>query len=485
MGKGDRSVALDYHEATKHSYESLRTTPHFLDWGNQPLPFKLYRNLEPIELPPIGEPVDRPAERLTLDELSRILFHAAGVTKRRQTPGGEMLFRAAACTGALYHVEIYVVCGALEGLDAGVYHYGPKDNVLTQLRHTDTRGVLVSATGPTGNAPSLSQAPVALVLTSTFWRNAWKYRARAYRHTFWDSGTILAHVEAMATMLGLPARSVLGFADDEVNALIGVNADKEAAVAIVALGSGDESVPQTAKPLSPLEPEVVPLSPMEVDYPLIRETHRATSLASGDAAAGWRPPMDEPQRRLAPVANIEAVIRRRGSSRHFARNSISEQAARTVVSVTGPAANLDVPPLCDVYVIVNDVDGLSAGAYFYDRSDGALTCLKEGNFRREARYLDLEQELAGDASVNVYVLASLDDVVARLGERGYRAAQLEGGLRGGRMYLASYALGLGATGLTFFDDAVIEFFSPHAAGKSVMFLLAFGVPAKRKVLYQR
>ena len=33
---------------------------------------------------------------------------------------------------------------------------------------------------------------------------------------------------------------------------------------------------------------------------------------------------------------------------------------------------------------------------------------------------------------------------------------------------------LGATGLTFFDDEVIEVFSPHAKGKSTIFLLAIG-----------
>ena len=42
------------------------------------------------------------------------------------------------------------------------------------------------------------------------------------------------------------------------------------------------------------------------------------------------------------------------------------------------------------------------------------------------------------------------------------------------MYLAAYAQRFGATGLTFFDDEVTEFFSPHAAGKSVMFLVALG-----------
>jgi hypothetical protein len=40
--------------------------------------------------------------------------------------------------------------------------------------------------------------------------------------------------------------------------------------------------------------------------------------------------------------------------------------------------------------------------------------------------------------------------------------------------LAAYAQGLGATGLTFFDDDVINFFSPHAIGKSAIFLIAIG-----------
>ena len=64
--------------------------------------------------------------------------------------------------------------------------------------------------------------------------------------------------------------------------------------------------------------------------------------------------------------------------------------------------------------------------------------------------------------------------LARFGNRGYRAAQLEGGIVGGRLYLAAYALRFGATGLTFLDDEVTEFFSPHAEGKSVMFLTALG-----------
>ncbi|MEX2598586.1 MAG: nitroreductase family protein [Dehalococcoidia bacterium] len=94
--------------------------------------------------------------------------------------------------------------------------------------------------------------------------------------------------------------------------------------------------------------------------------------------------------------------------------------------------------------------------------------------------LALHQSLAGDAAVNIYFLADLSSLLARLGNRAYRAAHLDASITAGRMYLAAYALGLGASGLTFYDDEVTEFFSPHAEGKSVMFLIAIGVPGKRR-----
>jgi len=111
--------------------------------------------------------------------LAEILFLSAGITRRRSYPGGEMLFRAAACTGALYHIDIYVVCGDLADLEAGVYQFSPQDFSLRRLRAGDYRSFLV---GASGEEPSITNAPCVIVSASTFWRNAWKYQARAYRH---------------------------------------------------------------------------------------------------------------------------------------------------------------------------------------------------------------------------------------------------------------------------------------------------------------
>jgi len=131
-------------------------------------------------------------------------------------------------------------------------------------------------------------------------------------------------------------------------------------------------------------------------------------------------------------------------------------------------------------LIVHSVQALKQGAYFFRREGNTLELLKEGEFRADAHHLGLEQELPADACVDIFFLADLNRILERYGNRGYRAVQLEAGAIGGRMYLAAYAQRLGATGLTFFDDDVIDFLSPHAKGKSAIFLLAIGRPLQRK-----
>src|SRR5205085_10034086 len=120
------------------------------------------------------------------------------------------------------------------------------------------------------------------------------------------------------------------------------------------------------------------------------------------------------------------------------------------------------------------VVGVTPGASYYRCASSAIECLKTGDLRSEARHHGLQQNLPGDAAADVFLLTDLDSILERFGNRGYRAIQLEAGIIGGKMYLAAYALHLGATGLTFYDDDVANFFSPHAKGKSAIFLVAIG-----------
>jgi SagB-type dehydrogenase family enzyme len=515
-------TAWNYHEATKHSYTSVRTNPRFLDFGNQPLPFKIYPALEPSRMPTevrqtgvaalsaiAGSVAAGPNTALDLDAVGQLLYLSAGITRQRKYPGGEIYFRAAACTGALYEVELYLVCGDLADLPAGVYHFAPAEFGLRRLRAGDYRSVLVEATG---GEPAITHAPLALVCTCTYWRNAWKYQARTYRHFGWDNGTLLANLLAVATALGLPAEVVCGFVDATVNRLLDVDSQREVAFSLVALGhdSGlsarldppSRTTPRTISEISPLGLETVPLSRDEIDYPLMREMHAASSLESAEEVAAWRrhtpldpgmadfPPPTGPVIQLSPLSDaemprdpIEQVILRRGSSRQFARTPISLTQLSTMLdrATRGIPADFLSPigsQLNHLYLIVHAVEGLESGAYVFHRDLGVLECLKRGNFRDQAGYLGLEQQLPADAAVDIFFLADLRPIFDRLGNRGYRAVQLEAGVIGGKLYLSAYAQRLGATGLTFYDDDVSRFFSPHAEGKSAIFLIAVGESAK-------
>ncbi|PYU76225.1 MAG: hypothetical protein DMG49_01800 [Acidobacteria bacterium] len=503
-------AAWAYHDATKHSYTSIRTEPHFMDWPNQPLPFKIYPTLEPMRLP--GEVRQTGVAALSaisesipahtnaspdLEAVAQLLYLSAGITRKRKYPGGEIYFRAAACTGALYEVELYLVCCRLANLGAGVYHFAPAEFGLRRLRAGDYRGVLLEATG---GEPAIAHAPLTIICTCTYWRNACKYQARSYRHFGWDNGTLLANLLAVATALGLPARLICGFADRSVNCLLDVDPQREVALSLAALGHVVALPPPSPAQISPLRLETVPLSQREVDYPLMREMHAASSLDSLAEVEAWRgqtpmtnfPPPAGPIVRLTPLSDadmprdpIEQVIRRRGSTRKFARSAVTLPQLSTLLdrATRGVPADFLDPPgaqLNDLYLIVHAVEGLSPGAYVFHRSLGLLECLKQGNFRTDAGYLGLEQELPADAALAVFFLADLRPILQRFGNRGYRAVQLEAGILGGKLYLAAYSQRLGATGLTFFDDDVTRFFSPHARGKSAIFLVAVGHSARQK-----
>jgi SagB-type dehydrogenase family enzyme len=510
MDNRDPRAILEYHEATKHSESSIRSSRHTLDWENQPLPFKIYRDLEPTalvrdfparDLPALvaiargaEPPPPDAAERIPdLTTLSRVLFLSAGITKRRRHPGGETQFRAYPNTGALYHVDLYLVAGDLPDLAAGVYHFGPHDFALRRLREGDWRGVLLAASGEN---PDLARAPVVLASASTYWRNSWKYQARAWRHCFWDAGTLHANLIAAAAAEALEPRVVLGWADRPVEGLLGLDPRREGALTLVPLGRSRRS-PPPAPEMPPLRLETEPLSRAEVDYPEIRAAQSASSLAGAAEAAAWRgapPPCEQPEAagRLFPLRpssdeelsqeSLDRVIRRRGSTRAFDRGRpLSFEALSSALdrATRGVPADFLEPPgatLCDLYLIVNAVEGLAPGAYHYRPAESSLELRREGSFRGPAGRLGLGQHLPADAAVNVYHLAHLPRVLERFGSRGYRAAQLEAAITGGRMYLAAYAQRFGGSGLTFFDDEVTEFFSPHATGKSVMFLVALGYP---------
>jgi SagB-type dehydrogenase family enzyme len=550
----DISYTLDYHESTKHSEISIMTSRHSLDWDNRPIPFKIYTELPSIPLPsefplPALDAISaisnihpkRPnsedtsfittknntnsegintSKNLSLKELCAILFFSAGITREMKYDYGTFYMRAASATGALYPIELYVICKYISpNLKAGVYHFSPADFSLTQIRAGDYRTALAAIAGD--HNQDILTSPLTIIFTSYAWRNAWKYQARSYRHWFWDSGVIAANLLATTISMDLDARIIMGFIDDEVNHLLALEKQKEASIAMVAIGIGSdkdltyEEIDSKEHTITDLPATAIksrPLSGKEVQYPEIWKLLQHSKLFSKEEVKQWtkagleqafdsasfreekdltvltneqilnRQPLSREYESSSNISSIGEVILKRGSTRTFTRTTIPFSTLSSILynSTRGIPIDFkkkDADILTDIYFIANSVEGISSGAYFFNRNQNSLEFLKDKVPREMSGYLCLGQSLFSDASTVLFLMSSLKKVLDTLGNRGYRAAQFEAGIIAGKVYLSAYAQGIGASGSTFFDDAVTEFFSPHAKNKSTMIAIGLGVPA--------
>ena len=452
----DTDAARRYHERTKHTFESVRRSARLLDWDNRPHPFKEYAGLEAGPLP-------------EEHNLSWLLRWGAGVIRTRGLGPETYHFRTYSSAGALYPVEVYAACADLTELAAGLYHFHPLERALRPLRIGDVRGFVATAAADA----SLAEAEAVLTLTGILWRTAWKYEARGYRHLYWDVGTMLANFLALAACAGEEARILTGFVDRDLNHLVGVDGEHEATLALLAVGTAPPSPPGNDVP--PLDLETAPLSRDERDYPEASAVHAASSLTNADEVRRYRGRWSS---RAKPAdlglsgADLEGVLRRRGSVRDFRLDPVPAEELAGVLAYAAAEIPMDVPPHGEIYLVVNAVEGLAPGAYRFEAPAG-FGLLREGSFRREAGYLALEQALGARAAATIFLLADLEETLAAHGNRGYRAAQLEAGIRAGRVYLAAFARGLGATASTFYDDDVTAFFAPGTT-KAPMLCVAVG-----------
>ncbi len=504
--------AREFHKRTSHSPESIKERTYRPDPSNRPRPDKRYIDVERIRLDQI-RPTQQPAlaaiaqshadvepeghhPEFTLTALATICYEANGIVQRVQHHGNEVLFRAASCTGKLYHIDLYLICGDLDGLDAGVYHFDPSTFSFDVLRRGDYRGVIADAVN--GSGGGIESAPVSVVLTSTWWRNAWKYHNRAYRHAFWDGGTVIANLLASAHGQGHRAQVVAGFVDNQLTRLLGVRPEMEAPIAVVPIGQGMPS--PSAPAVEPIDYDTAALSRESRTFSLIVDAwaqsrfedpsnvrswvEKADASATigrvkdvGEGPVSLQPVDDE----LASKRPLFATIKRRGSKRSFEDDGPSKAQLSTVLDRAlcgipadwngGGAAELTFN---DPYLLVTDIEGMDDGRYRYDAASHTGEWF--GTIDRATKaHLALDQSYGGEAHVNVYLLTGLGDVVETLGNRGYRAAQLEAGIALGRLYLASAAhRALGGTGLTFFDDLVTESLGPFATSQTPTCLYAFG-----------
>jgi SagB-type dehydrogenase family enzyme len=522
----------DYHVRSKHTYESVRIPGFELDWKNQPSPYRVFPDFPRVSLPTHLIGTDIPALSLlmrgrealpesqlnppqNLQTLAAWLYLSNGLTIRKHRGDVQWWLRSCPSSGALYPYEIYVVGREIDGLEPGLYHYSPEDYSLHKLRDlAESMTCMLSAPQEMG---VLARAPCALLISTIYWRSAWKYRTRGYRYALQDAGHLIENVRTVGTGLGIPIRLRMSVHDASMSELIGIpeNApfgDMESVQAVVlwTAKSGTKVTPSATVPVSHESPvggsadrarlasiARPALSSVVVDYPEIVRAH--FDCVTPDATtAELRPPLTE----LSPLPPgaagqelsvtdeepigkpLDRVLLNRRSARDFERRAIPRDAFLSInlaAFCSGTSAPVfpsgDHVGIVRPFWIIQDVIGMDSGVWYFHPPSRHWTRLSRGEYRLEAAYLSLEQALCGNASAVCFMMANLHQLMTRAGPDTYRLAHLEAGSAGQRMYLASEAMSLGCSGIgAFYDDEVKKFLGLENTGWETIYEVAIGVP---------
>jgi SagB-type dehydrogenase family enzyme len=485
----------EYHESTKHSVQSLRRSQHFLDWKNMPDPFRHYEGAPLLDLPADPPGSEIPALDLlhgaygasrAVDGprlLSELLFYSAAISASKLVPstGDRYALRVNPSSGNLHPTEFHFATRGLEGWPDGLYHYRPSSHTAEQR-----------ATGDFAMRQAGAAAPITFILTSIAWREAWKYRDRAYRYCLHDVGHAWQAVALAARASGCDSFASGLFVDDEIAQACRLSGD-EWPMLLVEIRSRE--LPAGSLPLRDPDGGATvwhgghpnQLSEHRVSYPLIDAIQAATK--SNPAAEPIPDCVDEGSGEISLPAPASAsserafgeVARLRRSALDFrgGAESISlAQLSAILVAASGPlTADFGDARFVQFYLYAHRVDDLAPGVYRYWPRQSRLEQIRAGDQRVAAAGLSLGQDLAGNACVAFSMIGDLERAARMHGDRGYRYVHFEAGAIGHRLYLAAEALGLGATGIgAFYDDEVHHYLNLTSRQRQVVYHFAIGYP---------
>jgi len=492
---------LRYHEETKHHPDRYARSPGYMDWDNQPDPFRVYEGAPIVHLPllpqdPPGghralyEPV-RAGAPLTLANVAGCLELSMGLSAWKAISGSRWPLRMNPSSGNLHPTETHLLLPRLPGCEAGIYHYAPLQHAL-ERRAEIPDDLWQAAVAHFGGEGFLAG------LTSIFWRESWKYGERAFRYCNHDVGHALAALRFAANLFGWRVTCLTGLSDEAVATVLGLrrtrypSQDEEHPDLLCFVHDGRlDPAPRTLpEELAAAFDKIHfagrpnPLSREHVDWEIIG---RAAELSRKPATPAAPLSFERPGKVGADASTLSAasIIRRRRSATDFdRRRGIPRSHFLAMLDRTRPRggtapfdAGLGEPAL-HLLIFVHHVESLPPGLYFFSRNDRDLPevrglarpefawesveaglplfLLELGDFRRTAVRVSCHQDIAGAGVFSLGMLARFGETVRREPFR-YRHLFWESGMIGQVLYLEAEAHGVRGTGIgCFFDDAVHE-----------------------------
>lgn len=157
-------------------------------------------------------------QTLNVAQAGQLLWSAGGLG----AAGAAGVSRAAPSAGATYPLELYLVAGDVEGVDAGFYHYDYRAHALEMLQRVDLRARLARASL---GQEMMAQAPVSIVLAARYERTTRRYGERGYRYVYMEVGHVSQNIYLQAEALDLATVAVGAFDDGAVKRILAISED--------------------------------------------------------------------------------------------------------------------------------------------------------------------------------------------------------------------------------------------------------------------
>ena len=426
---------IRYHVQTKHHFNRYARSLGYLDWANQPDPFRRFEGAQLIPLPllkPDEEPLSPayaaiyergavPSQPVNLRTLSRFFELALALSAWKKAGESEWALRSNPSSGNLHPTEGYVVLPRIEGLDlvSGLSHYAPREHGLERRADLQADAVARLMAAFPSNA-------FLLGLTSVHWREAWKYGERAFRYCNHDVGHAIGTARVAAATLGWNMVLLDGMDQDTVATLLGTDRTEDFGEAelehpdCLAVIWPSENVEDGASFVK-CEHSTVPLF---LDVAMVKEVASGTWYGKANrlsrehgvywdiideaAKASWKAQAEKPaislQAKTFPPSDMfhasrttsdagptagQIIHQRRSAVAYDGKTSISAEtffhmlqrvmpwAERSQLERSMPWDVWPYDPAIHLLIFVHRVDGLTPGLYFLVRDSRKLSLIQQ------------------------------------------------------------------------------------------------------------
>jgi SagB-type dehydrogenase family enzyme len=515
---------IGYHHRTKHHLNRYARSAGYMDWENQPAPFRFYEGAEPEPLALMEEAPGRgranlyqrritPPAPLNRKNVAGFLQHALGLSAWKSTGAARWSLRINPSSGNLHPTEAHLMLPPEKDRPSGIFHYNP-------FLHALERRAQVPERLWTDVHRHLKTEVFLVLLTSIFWRESWKYGERAFRYCQHDAGHALAAAAFSAALFGWRTTVLGSMADDQVERMFGFDRvqwpeeEKEHPDLLFAVHPEDHPVAALDVPDAvvdgfaalPLAGRPNRLSRNPLRWDVIADVAAKTRKPAAPAATPRIESPDfwpDPGAQLAPAS----AIRRRRSALDFdPENTLSQEHFFAILDKTRPRS--DTPPFdagfleanAHLLIFVHRIENLAPGLYLFLRdpaqgdllrrsmrtdflweptsSGFPLFLLERGDFRQTAMRLSCHQPIAGAGVFSLGMLVRFEERLADAAWR-YRHLFMETGMIGQVLYLEAESRGVRGTGIgCYFDDAVHQLAGISGTAYQSLYHFTVGLPVE-------